>query len=194
MPKLHSRHVPRRGGGLRGRPSAMRLVIWAIIALFFFGLYWLSRQQDALAGEEALPYYAPTSTTGIAVVHRYFALSYNEDQEVAEWVCYELERDRLRKKRVRRTDDYRPDPAVPTGSASPEDYRGTGWDRGHLVPAADMAFNRTAMSETFLMSNIAPQARHFNGGIWRELEEHVRDDDGPGAQALVRAAADDLFP
>ncbi len=175
MPKLHSRHVPHRGGGLRGRPSAMRLVVWTVIALFFFGLYWFARQQRSVGNGDALPYYAPVSTTGITVVHRYFALSYNEDQEVAEWVCYELERKRLRKKRVRRTDDYRPDPKVPTGSATPDDYRRSGWDRGHLVPAADMAFNRTAMSETFLMSNIAPQAHNFNGGIWRELEAQVRD-------------------
>ncbi len=172
MAKLHSRHVPHRGGGLRARPSSLRLAIWAFIALFLFALYWLASRQ---AQAEEMPYYAPTSTTGITAVHSHFALSYKEAWEVAEWVCWELERERLRKKRVARTNDYRPDPKIPTGSAQPEDYRHSGWDRGHLVPAADMSFDPEAMSETFLMSNIAPQARPFNGGIWRELEEQVRD-------------------
>ncbi|MEZ4985202.1 MAG: DNA/RNA non-specific endonuclease [Saprospiraceae bacterium] len=62
-----------------------------------------------------------------------------------------------------------------TGSATPDDYRGSGYDRGHLVPAADMAFDPVAMDETFMMSNISPQARNFNQGIWRELEELTRD-------------------
>ena len=58
---------------------------------------------------------------------------------------------------------------------SPEDYAGSGYDRGHLVPAADMAFNEQAINESFYMSNISPQVRAFNGGIWRELEENARD-------------------
>lgn len=175
MAKLRSRHVPHRGGGLRGKPSSLRLVIWAFIALLLFAWYWLATRQAPQSDVDVLPYYAPTSTTGLTVTHRYFALSYNEAWEVAEWVCWELERQRLLKKRIQRTNDYRPDPKVPTGSATPEDYRRSGWDRGHLMPAADMSFDPVAMSETFLMSNIAPQARHFNAGIWRELEEQVRD-------------------
>ena len=64
---------------------------------------------------------------------------------------------------------------MPSKSATRGDYRGSGYDRGHLVPAGDMAFNEEAMSETFYMSNMSPQKRNFNGGIWRELEETTRD-------------------
>ncbi len=120
-------------------------------------------------------YYLPTSTTGQIVKHQHYALSYAEHYEQAEWVAYELTRDRLTRKWVERSNDFRPDPKIKTNSSTPDDYRGSGYDRGHLVPAADMAFSEQAMSETFLMSNISPQLRGFNGGVWRELEELTRD-------------------
>jgi endonuclease G, mitochondrial len=44
-----------------------------------------------------------------------------------------------------------------------------------LCPASDMGYSESAMDETFLMSNISPQVRNFNGGIWRELEENIKD-------------------
>ncbi|MBL7775965.1 MAG: DNA/RNA non-specific endonuclease [Saprospiraceae bacterium] len=117
----------------------------------------------------------PLSTTGAIVRHTYYTLSYSEDHEQAEWVVYELNRDRLNQNWVERDASFRPDPAVRTESATPNDYRGSGYDRGHLVPAADMAFNELAMSETFFMSNMSPQLKAFNGGVWRELEECTRD-------------------
>ncbi|MFT4759796.1 MAG: endonuclease G [Saprospiraceae bacterium] len=119
-------------------------------------------------------FYLPTSTTGQIVKHQYYAISYNEEYEQPEWVAYELTKDRLYTKGVGRTNDFRPDIAVKTGSASLSDYRGSGYDRGHLVPAGDMGFDYDAMSETFFMSNMSPQKRNFNGGIWRELEELTR--------------------
>jgi len=117
----------------------------------------------------------PGSKTGEIVRHTYYTLSYSEDHEQAEWVAYELTRDRLDKNWVERASSFRPDPGVRTESATPNDYRGSGYDRGHLVPAADMAFNDLAMSETFFMSNMSPQVRGFNAGVWRELEECTRD-------------------
>jgi endonuclease G, mitochondrial len=115
------------------------------------------------------------SANGEVVHHNYYSLSYIEKHEQAEWVAYELTRERLNGARVRRNDNFRPDPEVSTKSASPNDYRGSGYDRGHLCPAADMGFNETAMDETFFMSNMSPQDRQLNHGVWRELEENVRD-------------------
>lgn len=117
----------------------------------------------------------PASTTGEVVRHTYFVLSYSEDHEQAEWVAYELTRERLNKKWAERPNTFRPDPDVRTESATPRDYNGSGYDKGHLCAAADMAFDATAIDETFLMSNMSPQLRPFNGGIWRELEECTRD-------------------
>lgn len=125
-------------------------------------------------GDDSI-FYLPTSTTGQVVKHKYYALSYNEKYELPEWVAFELTSERLRSKWVGRTNDFRPDPKVKTGSATPNDYRRTKYDRGHLAAAADMAFADDAMSESFYMSNMAPQVPGFNKGIWRELEELTRD-------------------
>ena len=119
--------------------------------------------------------YLPSSTTGEIINRTYFSLSYSEEHEQAEWIAYELTRENLKTPNVDRTGDFRPDPKVRKGSASTRDYSGTGYDRGHLAPAGDMAFSTDAMSESFYMTNISPQIRNFNSGIWRELEENVRD-------------------
>ncbi len=117
----------------------------------------------------------PTSTTGQIINHEFYSLSYSEEHEQAEWVAYELTKESLIIPNVKRTGNFRPDPKVRKASASDRDYRGSGYDRGHMAPAGDMAFSKEAMSQTFYMSNMSPQIRNFNGGIWRELEENVRD-------------------
>ncbi len=128
---------------------------------------------------EAFPvdsiFFLPSVKCGEIVTHRYYALSYCEEHELAEWVAYELLGDRLRQPWVRRTNNFREDPKIKTGTSDSGDFRGPEFDRGHLVPAADMAFNDTAMSQTFFMSNISPQRSGFNKGVWRELEELTRD-------------------
>jgi endonuclease G len=117
----------------------------------------------------------PISTTGEVVRHGWFTLSYSEDHEQAEWVAYELTRARLNENWAERPNTFRPDPEVRTESATPRDYNASGYDRGHLCPAADMAFDAAAIDETFFMSNISPQVPAFNVGVWRELEELTRD-------------------
>lgn len=64
---------------------------------------------------------------------------------------------------------------IPTGSAESGDYKGSRYDKGHLAPAADMAWDSTAMCESFYMSNMSPQLPAFNRGIWKRLEDQVRD-------------------
>ena len=76
---------------------------------------------------------------------------------------------------VDRTNDFREDYKVKTGSASLSDYKGSGYDRGHLAPAADFKWSSTAMSESFFMSNMSPQKPGFNRGIWKKLESNVRN-------------------
>jgi endonuclease G, mitochondrial len=76
---------------------------------------------------------------------------------------------------VQRTDDFRPDLLVTTGSAELADFAGSGYDRGHICPAEDMSFSEEAMSETFYLSNMSPQDPSFNRGIWSSLEAQVRE-------------------
>lgn len=118
--------------------------------------------------EEALPAH------NTLIRHQAYTLKYNEQHEQAEWVAYILTKDRAQGTE-KRTNNYRADPAVTTGSAALSDYKGSGFDRGHLAPAADMAFSKTAMSESFFMSNMSPQRPGFNRGVWKRLESLVRN-------------------
>ncbi len=133
-----------------------------IISLFVLLLPYLSFGQD----------YTPKSD-GQIVSHSYYTLSYSESNEQANWVYYELTPEMIYGG-VSRTDDFREDILIEQGSASLADYKGSGYDRGHLAPAADMKLNRTSMSESFYLSNMSPQEASFNRGGWKKLEEQVR--------------------
>lgn len=108
------------------------------------------------------------------VRHSYYSLGYDEKHEQAAWVAYKLEAKETRGS-AERDDRFIPDPKVKTKSARHSDYSGSGYDRGHLAPAADFKFSDKAMAESFYMSNMSPQKPRFNRGIWKELEEKVRD-------------------
>ena len=122
----------------------------------------------SLFSQEYLP-----KSSGEIVKHKYYTLSYNEVYEQANWVHYKLYPAFLGGS-TPRTDSFKPDPLVSTKSAQLSDYKGSGYDRGHLAPAADMKYNSVAMSESFYMSNMSPQNPSFNRGIWKRLESLVR--------------------
>ncbi|MBQ9621785.1 MAG: DNA/RNA non-specific endonuclease [Treponema sp.] len=104
----------------------------------------------------------------------HYSLCYRESYEQAEWSAYCLTEEEL-VKNAKRSDDFRSDPEITTGSATPSDYKKSGYDRGHLSPAADFAFDEKAMSETFYMSNMSPQKGNLNRGLWKDLESKVRE-------------------
>jgi endonuclease G len=103
-----------------------------------------------------------------------YALGYIEYHEQPAWVIYHMTYDEATTKVTSRNDNFREDPEIPSGSATLADYRGSGYDRGHLAPAADMAFSIKTMDESFYMSNMSPQKGEFNRGIWKDLEAQVR--------------------
>ena len=107
------------------------------------------------------------------ISHTGYTLSYNEEYEVPSYVAYELTRAEVLGSEER-NDNFRADAAVRTGSASLDDYRGSGYDRGHMAPAADFKWSGEAMSDTFYLSNMCPQDPSFNRGIWADLEAVVR--------------------
>jgi len=120
-------------------------------------------------------YYLPSGHDGQVVHHEHYSLGYNEKYEQAAWVAYDLTVEELNARRVPRAKRYNVDYDIKSRSAEHKDYSGSGYTRGHLAPAGDMAFDSLAMRESFYMSNMSPQIRPFNNGIWRELEEQTRD-------------------
>jgi len=115
----------------------------------------------------------PSTYLGVVVRHEYYALSYVEEYEQAEWTFHMICKDCFGA--TERKNNFRDDPSIKTTSALLSDYKDSGYDRGHLVPAGDMTMNELAMSESFYMSNMSPQSSSFNRGIWRKLESQIRD-------------------
>ncbi|MCF7944259.1 MAG: DNA/RNA non-specific endonuclease [Spirochaetia bacterium] len=118
-----------------------------------------------------IPLYSQEDTV---ISYTGFTLSYIEEHEQAEWVAYELTKEEVAGN-IGRTDDFRSSPHIESETASLNDYRGSGYDRGHLAPAGDFGWSEEAMSDTFYYSNMSPQKPGFNRGIWRSLESQVRD-------------------
>lgn len=179
MAKFKTNHGGNRAGSGSGTIAKVG-IFGAIIAALLWGFQNFMGGETATAQEERIDYTGeqfsyPKGGTGQLIVHNGFALSYDEEWEQAEWTAHVLNRSELQQKWSERNDDFRADPQVKTQSATDDDYRGSGYDRGHLVPRADMAWDAEKASETFYMSNISPQARQFNQGVWRELEELTRD-------------------
>lgn len=103
-----------------------------------------------------------------------YTVSFNEQTRLANWVAYELTRAETSGDEERAS-RFLPDPEVRGAQAADADYRKSGYDRGHLAPAADMRWSAEAMHESFYFSNIAPQHPRLNRGDWKQLEEACRD-------------------
>lgn len=117
----------------------------------------------------------PKPIQGEQIVHHTgYTLSYNEEYEQPSYVAYKLTQNELYGPNERKN-NFREDPSIKTGSATLDDYKNSGYDRGHLCPAADQKESEQAMSDSFYMSNMSPQNPDFNRGIWADLEGTVRN-------------------
>lgn len=116
-----------------------------------------------------------TDRTERIIVHKGYIVSYNADWKIPNWVAYELTDTEVAGEEPR-AKKFVPDPMVPKyESATTDDYKNSGWDRGHMAPAADMKWHPQAMKESFYLSNVCPQNHNLNGGVWKDLEEQIRD-------------------
>lgn len=115
-----------------------------------------------------------TGTPEILLQRTGYLVSYNSNTRIANWVAWKLTPERI-EGNTGRTDNFHPDPDLPKSKAvTTQDYKGSGWDRGHLCPAGDNKWSRQAMIESFYMTNICPQHHNLNRGDWNELEQKCR--------------------
>ncbi len=106
--------------------------------------------------------------------HTGYTLSFNREHNNPNYVAWELTAEETAG-RLPREDEFLPDPQVPAPHrVTTLDYKGSGYDRGHMVPAADMKWSNEAMKACFYMSNMSPQDGHLNSGSWKKLEEACR--------------------
>lgn len=119
--------------------------------------------------------YGVPGLSGDLLCRKGYLLSHDPARKTPAWVAEHLTRDKA-KKNAQRSNNFRPDSDLERGRrAELSDYKGSGYDRGHMAPAADMAWDGQAMSESFYLSNMVPQVgAGMNRGIWAELEKKVR--------------------
>lgn len=119
----------------------------------------------------AQPFY-PQGECTVGIEYAHYTLCYEPEHRQSSWAKHELTLEKINGSQ-KRTNDYRADLAI-EDAVTENDYRGSGFDRGHLVPAADMKLNREMMSATFLMTNMSPQRSSFNSGVWARVESQIR--------------------
>lgn len=118
------------------------------------------------------------------VCHQGYLLSLNAGTLLPDWVLENLPKEQFVGDADRAKSSFKIDPEILAASPDgkdgllvvcPEDYTGTGYDRGHQAPAGDFTSSQTLVDESFYMTNMAPQVGiGFNRGIWRNLETQVR--------------------
>lgn len=169
------------------------IVILIVLVALAVGSMCGSGNKEQAAGEEQLPasetqqtaqevlaagkIELPAALQGVPeqiIAHTGFVLSFNKELGQPNWVAWELTAEEA-EGTVPRADDFLPDPQVAEAyRVTTADYRGSGYDRGHMCPAADMKWSSKAMNDCFYMTNICPQDHSLNAGSWSTLEKACR--------------------
>jgi endonuclease G len=119
------------------------------------------------------PYgWAQTSKPVTAICRRAYFVAYDAAAKIPNYVTYTLTPPNALGC-VARTNAFVADASVPNG-ARPDDYAGTGYDKGHAAPDGDLSWDVQVEYESFLMTNMYPQLGGLNRGIWKLLETSVR--------------------
>lgn len=107
------------------------------------------------------------------IVHPGHALVWNDRYKVPKWTAHLILPD-IMEGNLARIDTFLPDPLVKTNTALITSYWYSGYDRGHMVPSADMRWSQDALKATYYYTNVAPQKPEMNRGTWADLEDWMR--------------------
>lgn len=121
-------------------------------------------------------YFSPSSSY-VLLDHGAFKVYYDTDTRLAKYVVYPLSKEQLSNRSASRKNKFKVDPLLEEMNlprVSPAEYKKSGYDQGHLAPAADFSWSQKANDETFVMSNMVPQKTKLNRGAWKRLEDKVR--------------------
>ena len=115
------------------------------------------------------------STPEQLITRKGYTLSYNCDTKLPNWVFWHLTQEHASGDVARPGNSYHEDTKVPRPRATNADYRRSGYTRGHMCPAGDNKWNRSAMFDSFALSNICPQTDRCNSGVWNSIEMMCRE-------------------
>ena len=154
----------------------------SLLPLYLFFSFFLFATDNSIFTELGKHIFDTSLTFAVPLdvdnVYEYqaFNLEFSPANKQARWAGYFISRERLEETKIKRKGfSFSEDKRIKEGSAVDSDYKRSGYDRGHLVPARDMAFSKETLKESFLFSNISPQVPKFNRGKWAELEGYVRE-------------------
>ena len=162
----------------------MKLFLVTSICLF---TSFLSCQKECCNEEPEYVQSYTIDTVNVGEVYQRadFSYAYNEEYELSFYVKYTINSDDIFGPGDRDKSSWKSDPFVETGTAEDDDYVGSGYDRGHLKPAAVSKTTQNHMNQSHLFSNCSPQLPGFNRGGWRIIEEDVRHIVGDKVQDSV---------
>lgn len=115
----------------------------------------------------------PASIPSIILRRKAYTTSYNSETHNPNWVAWHLTAEHVDGE-IPRLRYFIEDEQVPTPRATNEDYKGSGWSRGHMCPAGDNKWDKEAMRESNLLTNICPQHSSLNSGLWNVIERDCR--------------------
>lgn len=123
-----------------------------------------------------------------------FVVQYDSRSKIPLWTWEILDKESIKKNVSRDGFSFAPDPDLfPSQQSTLKDYKGSGFDRGHMVPAADASRDYLSMRDSFLLSNICPQNSWLNRGFWARLEHHIRELLRKNEWEKVKVATGPLF-
>lgn len=117
---------------------------------------------------------SPADASAVQLVKAGYTVSYNVETKNPNWVAWHLTADHTEGSYKRKGIDFRPDEDAPAPQVDTYDYMQSGFDRGHMCPAADNKWSQEAMEDCFLMTNMCPQIHALNSGLWNTLENQCR--------------------
>ncbi len=103
-----------------------------------------------------------------------YVVSYNKELRIPNWVLWHLTAEHTVGCASRPGNAFHEDLEVPFPRSTNNDYKGSGWSRGHMCPAGDNKWDSDAMYESFLLSNVCPQNMNLNSGVWNQIEISCR--------------------
>lgn len=158
------------------KPKGVLITIIVVLIIFITGCALLAPSKPVSVHLTlGNPSNASTSDpNNYLMIKKQYALSYNRDKGIPNWVSWELNKSWLGE--APRSNKFRPDDTLPEGwyRVTPSDYTRSGYDKGHMAPSADRSNNPEDNAATFLMTNIIPQAPDNNQGYWADLENYGR--------------------
>ena len=157
----------------------MKKVLSAFFSLFFVfaaapSYAWTQRPPNTIQSCSIhAPFGAPKSTKSVQLICRQaYLVGYDPQAKIPQFVMWTLT-PAAALGCIPRSNAFATDQSIANGP-TPDDYVGTGYDKGHMAPDGDQSWSQQVEYESFLMTNMAPQAGSLNRGIWKLLETSFR--------------------